>query len=96
MDDNLIIVILIMLFGDKFVKFIMSSDKDIQLPFSLVHSIIFVTIFHVGLLFFAFVFLTKGFHIPWGALYVVSTLISFFSALIILAIDKSRDKNGKS
>lgn len=94
MDDNLIVFILIILFGDKFIKFIIDNDRSISLPFLLIYFILFAVIFHVGLPFFVLVFLIKGFHIPWMPLCIVSMLISFFSALVLLLIDRNRGQNG--
>lgn len=94
MDDNLIVVILIILFGDKFIKFIIDNDRNIPLPFLLIYFILFAVIFHVGLSFFVLVFLIKGFRIPWMSLCIVSMLISFFSTLVLLLIDRSRGQNG--
>lgn len=94
MDDNLIIFILIVLFGDKFIKFIMDNDRNISLPFLLIYFILFAIIFHVGLSFFVFAFLIKGFHIPWMSLCIVSMLIGLFSALVLSLIDRSRGQNG--
>ena len=70
MDDNLVVVILIILFGDKFIKFIIDNDRNIPLPFLLIYFILFAVIFHVGLSFFVLVFLIKGFRIPWMSLWV--------------------------
>lgn len=52
MDDNLVVVILVILFGDKFIKFIIDNDRNIPLPFLLIYFILFAVIFHVGLSFF--------------------------------------------
>lgn len=90
MDDNLIINLLIMIFGGRIVHFIMDKDREINLPFILVYFILFSIIYHVGLLFFLLVFFIKKFPIIWGELFITSMLISIFSSMVLVLIDRLR------
>lgn len=91
-DDNLMFAILCAMIGREIAEYYFKNDKKVNLPFFVIYSLIFSSLFSISLIFFIIAYLIKSYPIPWGGMAIVSLSISLLTVIVVYLYDGYRQK----
>lgn len=88
MMDNLILSVLVELFGGTLEHYLAKNDRKINMPIGLIYMISFSIIYSVSIAFTSIVYFVKGFPIPWKSIGLFSIIISLFISTVLFCLKK--------
>lgn len=91
-DDNLMFAILCAMVGTDIARYYLKNNRKITLPFFMIYSLVFSSLFSTSLIFFIIVYLIKSHPIPWNGIAIVSLLISLLTVVVMYLYDRYKSQ----